>query len=73
MTLAYPGKKCTLYKHIARDAFFGALGDSEFELKIRERKPATMDDAVRVAQRFEMFRQVADTSSVRHKFNSQVF
>jgi len=73
MTLAYPGEKSTLSEHIARDAFLSALADSEFELKIREREPATLDDAVRVAQRFEMFRQVTDNSSARHRFNSHVF
>jgi len=72
MILAYPGEKFTLSEHIARDAFLSALADFEFELKIKEREPATLDDAVRVAQRFEMFRQVTDTSSARHRFNRQV-
>jgi len=74
MILAYPGEKSTLSEHIARDAFLSALADSEFELKIREREPATLNDAVKVAQRFEMFRQVADFLSVRKLqiFNRQM-
>jgi len=33
-----------------------ALEDPELELKIREREPRTLDAALRVAQRFEVFR-----------------
>ena len=39
MTLAYPGEQSNLSEHIARDAFLSALGDPEFELKIRKREP----------------------------------
>jgi len=31
-----------------------------------------LDDAVRIAQRFEMFRYAADSSSARHRFNRHV-
>jgi len=72
MTLAYPGEKSTLSEHIARDAFLSALADSEFELKIREREPTSLDDAVKIAQRFEMFKHAADSSSARHRFNRHV-
>ena len=44
------GEKSALSEHIARDAFLSALVDHEFELKIREREPASLDDAVRIAQ-----------------------
>ena len=56
MALAYPGEKSGLSEHIARDAFLGALDDPEFELKIREREPVDLDSAVKLAQRFEVFR-----------------
>ena len=56
MTLAYPGEKSILAEHIARDALLVALGDPEFELKIREREPTSLDDALGIAQRFEVFR-----------------
>jgi len=72
MTLAYPGERSTLSEHIARDAFLMALADPELELKIREREPASLDDAVRITQRFEMFRYAADSSSARQRFNRHV-
>ena len=48
------------------------MADAEFELKIREREPASLDDAVKIAQRFEMFKHAADSSSARHRFNRHV-
>jgi len=48
MTLEYPGEQSSLSEHIARDAFLSALADPEFEfeLKIREREPVDLDDAL---------------------------
>ena len=62
MALAYPGEKSSLSEHLARDAFFAALDDSELELKIREREPPTLDDAVKFAQRFEVFKSTVEGS-----------
>jgi len=74
MTLAYPGEKSTLAEHIARDAFLVALGDPEFELKIREREPANLDDALRIAQRFEVFKgDVESRTTRRQRLNRHVF
>src|SRR5664279_1006373 len=73
MTLAYPGEKSGLSEHIARDAFLCALDDPEFELKIREREPADLDSAVKLAQRFEVFKaSVESSSSTLHKVNRHV-
>jgi len=72
MTLAYPGEKSTLSEHIARDAFLSALADPEFELKITEREPASLNDAVRIAQRFDMFRHAAVSSTARQRFSRHV-
>ena len=73
MTLAYPGEKSSLSEHIARDSFLTALGDSELELKIREREPAGLDEALRIAQRFEVFRNAVEAStSKRQCVNRQV-
>ena len=67
--MTYTGEKSTLSEHIARDAFLSVLADSEFELKIREREPASLDDAVKIAQRFEIFKHAADSSSARHRLS----
>ena len=74
MALAYPGEKSALSEHIARDAFLSALDDPELELKIREREPDNLDVAVKLAQRFEVFKATVETSSnARHRTNRQVF
>ena len=62
MALAYPGEKSGLSEHLARDAFLAALDDSEMELKVREREAPTLDDAVKLAQRFEVFKSTVDGS-----------
>ena len=49
MAMAYPGKKSSLSEHIARDSFLTALGDAEFKLKVRERKPKDLDEAVGIS------------------------
>jgi predicted aspartyl protease len=72
MTLAYPGERSGLSEHIARDMFLAALEDPDMELKIREKEPQTLDEAVKFAQRFEVYKGAVEASSVRHKVNRQV-
>ena len=73
MALAYPGEKSSLSEHIARDAFLTALDDAEFELKVQEREPVDLDSAVKLAQRFEVYKATVETSSgTRHRLNRQV-
>jgi hypothetical protein len=67
MMLAYPGEKSKLAEHIARDAFLTALDNPEFELKIREREPEDLDQAVKLALRFEVFKQAVDSSPTPHR------
>jgi len=63
MTLAYPGEQSSLSEHIARDAFLSALGDPDFELKIREHDQVDLDDALQTAQRYEVFKGAAQSSA----------
>jgi len=73
MALAYPGERSSLADHVARDAFLSALDDPEFELKIREREPADLDTAVKIAHRYEVSRSVVDaSSSTRHRVTRRV-
>ena len=66
MTLSYPGKQSSLSEH----AFLSASADSEFELKIREREPVDLDDALRIAHRYEVFKGAVDLSiSTRPRLN----
>jgi len=56
MMLSYPGDQSPISENLAKEHFIVALEDPELELKIREREPRTLDSALRVAQRFEVFR-----------------
>ena len=49
MALAYSGEKSRMSENIARDSFLTALNDPELELKIRERKAASFDKALKIA------------------------
>jgi len=71
MALAYPNEQSRLAEHLARDAFLNSLGDPELELKVREREAETLEEDLRLAQRFEVFRDAADPPG-RQRFNRQV-
>jgi len=70
MTLAYPNEGSSLADHIARGVFLTALDDPEFELKVREREPKDLDSAVKLAQRFEVFKMAVESSNSRKKNES---
>jgi len=73
MAMAYPGEKSSLSEYIARNSFLTALGDAELELKIREREPKDLDEAVGISQRMEVFRNTVKSSTAgRHRVNRQV-
>jgi len=73
MAMAYPGEKSSLSEHIARDSFLTALGDAELELKVREREPKDLDEAVGISQRIEVFRNTVESSTAgRHCINRRV-
>ena len=73
MALAYPGKKSRMSENVARDSFLTALNDPELKLKIRERETASLDEALKIAQRLEIFKSAVGMSvSGRQKVNRQV-
>ena len=56
MMLSYPGDQSPIAESLAKEHFIVALEDPELELKVREREPRTLDSALKVAQRLEVFR-----------------
>jgi len=62
LIMGYPGPTSTAHEAIAKDSFIGAL-DSELSMKVRERDPATLDEALHTALRLETIREAA--TSVR--------
>ena len=53
MALAYPKLPADAREEIACDHFTNALNDPDFALKIKERVPTTLDEALRLALRLE--------------------
>jgi len=73
MSLAYPNERSSLADHIARDAFLTALDDPELDLKVREREPSDLETAVKLAQRFEIYKFTVESSdSSKHRVNRNI-
>jgi len=53
MALAFPGQTGRISEIVARDSFLDALGDAAICLKILEREPQTLDEALNMATRLE--------------------
>ena len=57
MALSFPGKSGELWEVIAWDAFLDALTESDLRLRVAERDPSTLEEALRVACRLEALRR----------------
>lgn len=55
--MAYPSAFIDLRDTLSKDSFIEALNDAEMELFICQKEPATIDDAVRLALKYEAFTQ----------------
>ena len=55
--LAYPGPPSYMSELIACDAFITALNDRELMLKVMEREPSSLDQAFKIAERMELYKQ----------------
>ena len=63
IALAHPDFPAAAREVMASDYFIDSLGDPMFALKIRERNPASLDEALRVALQIEAWQKDAE----RHK------
>ena len=54
---AYPGPPSYMSELIACDAFITALNDRELMLKVMEREPSSLDQAFKIAERMELYKQ----------------
>ena len=53
----YPGPPSYMSELIACDAFITALNDRELMLKVMEREPSSLDQAFKIAERMELYKQ----------------
>ena len=61
--LAFPNVQPQMQEEIACDHFLDGLGDPDFVLKIRERRPADLDSALQIALQLEVW--TTDTARLR--------
>ena len=55
MSLAYLGESSALSDIVGRDAFLEALDDQALRVRILEKDPKNLDDALNLASRLEAF------------------
>ena len=60
LILSYPGPTSSAHEAIAKDSFIDAL-DVDLSMKVRERDPTSLDEALRIAMRLEAIHQAATT------------
>jgi len=64
MALAFSDVDAKAQERLACDYFIGALNDPDFSLKVRERNPKTLNEALFAAQQIEVW--LKDASKARH-------
>ena len=55
MRLAYPGATEAMVELLAKDQFVDVLPDEDMRLRIRQNKPATLRDALKLALELESY------------------
>ena len=63
LTLAYPGPHSSHREIIAIRAFLDALRDKALALKVREREPTSLDEALKLALRLECYGKAEEEST----------
>jgi hypothetical protein len=58
MSLGYPGQSGALYELITRDAFLDCLNDSSLRIRVLEKEPQTVDEALAIVCRLEAYSSV---------------
>lgn len=62
VSLAYPGPTNATTEIVARDAFLDSLDDCSFAMKVREKEPCNLDEALKIALRLEAYSDRGDGS-----------
>ena len=71
MSLAYPGEWFALSDIVGRDAFLEALDDQALRVRILEKEPKNLDDALNLASRLEAFDIMGSTEPEAEKGKSR--
>ena len=71
MALAYPKLEHSSRETLASDYFIDALDDVDLALKVRERMPVTLEDALRYALQLEAWMKNADQIRGQNRSSSQ--
>ena len=64
--MAYPGPVSSVTALVGRDAFLDALGNQRLRVRILEKEPTTLEEALRIASRLEAFERTNEEESDFH-------
>jgi hypothetical protein len=62
LALAYPGPPSTIISLVGRDAFLDALDQPSLKLRILEKEPKTLEEALSLASRLEAYDRTVNTT-----------
>ena len=71
MSLAYPGESSVLSDIVGREAFLEALDNQALRVRILEKEPKNLDDALNMASRLEAFDIMGSTEQEAEKSKSR--
>jgi len=72
MALAYPMLKADAREDLACDHFTNALDDPDFALKVKERTPRTLDEALRIALRLEAWAKMSNRKTKKRTIQNDL-
>ena len=73
MSMAYTGESSALSDIVGHDAFLEALDDQELRVRILEKEPKNLDDALNLASRLEAFDIMGSTGPEAEKKNQDSY
>ena len=63
VALAYPGSEQSLVQHVTKEAFLTALNDAGLQLKVMEREPKSIEEALNIASKLEAYEKSLSTQN----------
>jgi len=71
VALAYPSAESSLVHHVAKETFISALDSPSLQLKLMEREPKTVEDALNLAVKLEAYEKSLSVSGRTEEFDQE--
>ena len=71
VALAYPSSESSLVHHVAKETFISALDNASLQLKLLEREPKTVEDALNLAVKLEAYQKSLSAAGRTEEFDQE--